>query len=192
MNRLLAAGIAVAAAFFAFDANAQPNQPAPPAQPTRSMPAINVNVSSQDFVAKAAISDRYEIRAAKIALERSRNPDIDRFANRMIHDHSQSTKMLKDTVAQTGKLYLPDRLDAEYRGMIGELRRVSPRQFAQTYMQQQVEAHESAVALFTAYKHQGDNLRLRHFAMTVLPVIRHHLDMARGLAAGSRIARGGY
>lgn len=190
MNKFLTAGVAVATVLLACKVDAQPAEPGPRAQPTPSMPAVNVNVASQDFVTKVAISDRYEIRAAKIALQRSRNPDISRFADRMIHDHTQSTQMLKGIVARTGGLAIPLGLDAEHRGMIRQLNMVGRRRFADLYAQQQVQAHETADALFTAYKHQGDNLRLRHFAAVILPIIRDHLDMARGLATQPRIARG--
>lgn len=159
----------------------------PPPAPTSNMPAINANVSSQEFVSKAAVSDKYEISAAKIAEERTHNPAIDRFAARMIQDHSQSTAKLERVVANSGRLHLPAELDAQHRGLIKELRRLGKRQFEVTFAQQQVQAHEDAVALFTAYRNNGDNPRLKRFASKILPIIRHHLDMARSLPGGPQI-----
>jgi putative membrane protein len=160
------------------------------AAPTSNVPATGATLSSQDFISKAAVSDLYEIRAAKIAQRRSHNPDIGRFAARMIRDHSQSSMELRDIVRHVGAFALPAVPDAQHSGMLRELRGVSDRQFNWTYARQQVQAHEDAVALFSAYQQTGNNLRLRRFVSKVLPVIRHHLEMARDLSVERRTARG--
>lgn len=164
-------------------------QPAPPTPPSTGFPAANVSVTAQDFVTRAAISDKYEIRAAQIAQRRSRNPRIGAFAARMIADHGKSSAQLSGIIAGRGRLAVPPGLDARHRGMIEQLQTVSPRQFAELYMQQQVEAHEDAAALFSSYAGTGDHPRLRRFAGTILPIIRRHLDMARSLSFEVQHAR---
>lgn len=164
-------------------------QPAPPTPPSSGFPAANVNVTAQDFVTRAAISDKYEIRAAQIAERRSRNPRIDAFAARMIADHGQSSAELSGIIARRGRLAMPTELDARHRGMIEQLQTVSPRHFAELYMQQQVQAHEDATALFSSYAGTGDHPRLRNFAGTILPIIRRHLTMARSLSFEVQHAR---
>jgi putative membrane protein len=164
-------------------------QPAPPNPPSTGFPATNVNVTAQDFVTRAAVSDKYEIRAAKIAQQRSRDPHIARFAARMIADHGQSSAGLSDIVARRGRLALPAELDARHRGMIEQLQTVGPRHFPALYMEQQVQAHEDAVALFASYAGNGEHPRLRRFAAETLPVIRRHLEMARSLSFEVQHAR---
>ena len=164
-------------------------QPAPPTPPSAGFPATNVNVTAQDFVTRAAISDKFEIRAAQIARERSRHPRIDAFAARMIADHGKSSAGLSDIVARRGRLAIPSQLDAQHRGMIEQLQTVSQRHFAPLYMEQQVQAHEDTAALFSSYAGNGDHPRLRRFAAMTLPVIRQHLDMARSLSFEVQHAR---
>ena len=43
----------------------------------------------------AAISDSFEIQSAQLALERSRDPAVRRFANMMVRDHSMTTQALR-------------------------------------------------------------------------------------------------
>ncbi|HEX3430988.1 MAG TPA: DUF4142 domain-containing protein [Rhizomicrobium sp.] len=164
-------------------------QPAPPSPPAAGFPASNVNTTAQDFVTRAAISDKYEIRAAQIAQRRSNDPRIDQFAARMIADHGKSSAELSDIIARRGRLALPAELDAQHRGMIEQLQTVGQRHFPALYMQQQVQAHEEAVALFSSYAANGDHPRLRRFAAMTLPVIRQHLDMARSLSFEVQHAR---
>ena len=157
-------------------------QPGPPNQPSGGFPAADVNVPAQDFVARAANSDMYEIRSAELARRMSGNPQIDAFAARMIADHSKSSRELGDIVARRGRLVLPTQLDDRHRGLLEQLHMAGRRQFPALYMQQQVQAHEDAVALFSSYSRNGDHPRIRRFAEMTLPTIRGHLDMARSLS----------
>ena len=184
--RRILAGAALSATLLAAQALAQP---APPAPPSVGFPATNVNVTAQDFVTQAAISDKYEIRAAQIARKRSSNPRIDAFAARMIAEHGRSSGELSDIVAQRGRLIVPPQLDARHRGMIEQLQATSRPHFPALYMEQQVQAHEDAVALFASYAGNGDHPRLRGFAAMTLPVIRRHLEMARSLSFEVQHAR---
>lgn len=84
---------------------------------------------------------------------------------------------------------MPTALDGRHRGLIEQLQSVSRRQFAELYMQQQVQAHEEAAAFFSSYASTGDRPALRRFAGTVLPIIRRHLDMARSLSFEVQHAR---
>lgn len=46
--------------------------------------------SAQEFVTKAALSDKFEIASSKLAVSKSGNPDIQAFARQMVTDHSLS------------------------------------------------------------------------------------------------------
>jgi putative membrane protein len=160
----------------------------PPAPPTSNMPATNATLPSQEFANKAAISGLYEIEAARIAEQRSPNPDIDRFAAQMIRDHGRNNLELKATAARIG-LRLPTRLDAQHLGLIAQLRSANAGQFNATYAQQQVQGHQDAIAIFTSYARSGGSAQLERFARKSLPVLEHHLEMAQALPTGSQMAR---
>ena len=53
--------------------------------------------------------------------------------------------------------------------------------FDRAYIDAMVEDHEKAVRLFTDYQASGGNAALVAFARETLPVLRHHLDEAKGL-----------
>jgi putative membrane protein len=51
----------------------------------------------------------------------------------------------------------------------------------QVFAQQQVQAHEEAIALFRAYSENGDNQELKQFAQKSLPDLEEHLKMTQEL-----------
>jgi putative membrane protein len=160
----------------------------PPVPPTNDVPATNATLTARQFVDKAATGGEYEIRAAQIAERRSRNRQIEHFAQRMIRDHSRNDAQLKTVVERIGGLRVPTHLDSTHLGLIKQLQAVGARQFDTVYSQQQVQAHQNAVALFTAYERFGENGRLKQFARGTLPMLRAHLALARALPAGPQVA----
>jgi putative membrane protein len=142
--------------------------------------ATALPASAQDFVTAAATSDMYEVKAAKIAEAKSKDPEVKRFAGRMIHDHTHSTELLKALLAGGAvKATAPTDLDERRKGLIGDLDAATPANFDKTYVDQQVAAHQEAANLFENYAKNGDNAGLKNFASAVLPTIRTHLTMAQ-------------
>ena len=78
--------------------------------------------STADFVKTVAISDMFEIESSKLALEKKIAAD-QAFAQRMVHDHTQTTEQLKHLVGG-GKVtaQLPAELDDEHKQMLRKLR----------------------------------------------------------------------
>ncbi|HEX4080495.1 MAG TPA: DUF4142 domain-containing protein [Rhizomicrobium sp.] len=161
----------------------------PAAPPTSEVAATNATMTGQTFVNKAAIGGEYEIHAAKIAEHRSHTARIDAFAQRMIHDHGRNDAQLDAVVAKIGGLHVPLHLDRQHRGMIQQLETVSRNQFDTVYAEQQVQAHQNAVALFASYVHNGVIPRLKRFAAETLPMLHTHLALARELPGGPQVAR---
>ncbi|MHB8529617.1 MAG: DUF4142 domain-containing protein [Caulobacteraceae bacterium] len=147
--------------------------------PAASVPAAAVT-TAQDFVTAAAVSDMYEVAAAKLAQQKSKSAEVKAFAARMNRDHTASTDKLKKIIAAPGVgVSAPTTIDQRRQGMIDNLNAAAPGDFDKTYMDQQVAAHEEAASLFKSYGDNGDNARIKAFAAGVLPTIRSHLDMAR-------------
>ena len=56
--------------------------------------AMAAPISPSTYVMKAGASDQYEMNSSKLVMN-SRNPQVRQFAQHMIHDHTQSTAMVK-------------------------------------------------------------------------------------------------
>src|SRR4051812_5886120 len=61
----------------------------PPVSGAVTQPAVSGAVNDQLFAAAAAVGDLAELSTSKLALQRAANPEVRRFAQHLITDHSQ-------------------------------------------------------------------------------------------------------
>lgn len=142
-------------------------------------PATQGATTAQAFVENAARSDMYEIQAAQIALDRSHERAVQRFARRMIKDHTATTDKLMANLP--AGLIIPANLDESHSDMLGDLKSAAPEQFDRRYAAQQVSAHEAALTLLKDYAKAGDNPVLKRIAAKTVPMVKMHLRMAHKL-----------
>src|SRR5690606_31556747 len=79
---------------------------------------------AESFVGKAAIGDRYEIEASRLALSRSRSPEVRRAAQQMLQDHTANSHHLMAALEMNeaaGVPPPPQALDSRHQSMIDEL-----------------------------------------------------------------------
>jgi putative membrane protein len=177
---LTAAALLAPPAFAQAPANQLPAAQAPPVGPVgRASPATQGATTAQAFVENAARSDMYEIAAAKIALDRSHDGAVRRFARRMVKDHSATTRKLMANLPSG--LTIPTNLDQSHKDMLSDLMNAAPGDFDHRYARQQVEAHEAALALLRDYARAGDNPVLKRLARNTVPMVQMHLALARKL-----------
>ncbi|WP_339096128.1 DUF4142 domain-containing protein [Deinococcus sp. VB343] len=163
-----------------------PTEPvAPPAvQCGLSAAAITVNpvVTTTDtcFAQQAAMSDLFEIRSSELALSRSSNDAVKRFAQTIISDHKEASGKLK-TRAGALNITLPTDVDAPKLADLQALQVKKGEAFDRAYAAIQVNAHVDAVNLFTNYAAKGQNPDLKAHATETLLHLKHHLEMAREL-----------
>jgi putative membrane protein len=138
-------------------------------------------VPTAEFVKKVAISDMLEIQSSELVASNA-DEDTKPFAEKMIKDHSETSKELKGLV-QSGKVKaeLPTSLDAEHQKKLDDLKNLSGKALDSAYDKMQVDAHREAVDLFTKYSQTGDNADLKRWGAKTLPHLKEHLSMAEKL-----------
>ncbi|WP_174278795.1 DUF4142 domain-containing protein [Sphingomonas bacterium] len=160
----------LAACLFAAPAMAQLSPP--PAPP-------EANTQAQPFLMAAGESDVYEITSSQIALTRSQNPAVKRYATELIGHHTMTTNNALKAAKAGGVTPPPPVLDASFRALISELQNAAPGDFDKLYIGQQIPAHQGALALQTAYSQGGDVASLRAAAKSALPYVKQHLVEAQ-------------
>jgi putative membrane protein len=142
-------------------------------------PALAQNVSTADFVKKAAISDMFEIESSRLALTKNPDADTKPFAEQMVKDHTKTTDELTGMV-KSGKVKadLPTAMDDEHKKLLDDLKGKSGKDFDTAYDDAQKKGHRDAVALFQTYSSSGDNADLKKWASDTLPHLKEHLAMA--------------
>ena len=142
--------------------------------------AVGAAPTTRDFVQQAAVSDLFEIKASQLAASRLKGKDKD-FADQMVADHTKTSAQLSQQ-AKADNFALPTALDATHQGLMDRLQGFNNIvALRKEYLSGQIQAHEQAVSLFSRYAQGGDDAKLKSWAAATLPVLKHHLDMAKGL-----------
>ena len=153
----------------------------PSANPASTDLSATDVTKAANFVTLAAASDMFEIQSSKIALQRSTNTQVKKFAQMMIDAHSKTTAALKGLVAGQSNLSLPTALPSDLQAKLDQLGSVSPADFDNTYLNDQIDGHQSALNVMQRYAKDGDLEPLKQFAATTAPVVQQHLDKAKAL-----------
>lgn len=154
------------------------------AQTGSTMSSGMAAVGDATFVKKAAISDMYEIQASQLAETKAASADVKNFAGKMVTDHTKTSEQLKSIVSSKPGMSMPTALDGTHKALLAKLKSASGTNFDSTYAQQQIEAHQQAVMLFTSESQHGKDADLKKFATHTLPTLQQHLSMAQQLPKG--------
>jgi putative membrane protein len=137
---------------------------------------------STGFARMAASSNLLEIESSRLALERSRDREVRRFASQMIRDHTRASQRMTAVVRRAGLSPAPATLSAKHQAMLDQLSAAGPESFDSAYATIQTQAHDEAIALFSTYAESGDNPQLADFARRTLPTLQMHAAHVQRLA----------
>jgi putative membrane protein len=139
-------------------------------------------MSPEAFAAAAAQSDQYEIQSGRVVATESNTPRVKAFAQEMIDAHMKTSGELKSAAVASGLPPPPETVGADQQRMLGALQSAKGPELDRAYAVQQVNAHTSALVTQKAYAEGGSDPNLRKTAQAAVPLISHHLDMAKELA----------
>ena len=138
----------------------------------------------QTFLRQAALSDNSEIQVGQLAQARGSSPAA-REAGRMLQaDHRASQQAAAPLMARY-RVRPPVGVLPEARVAMRRLQTLRGRAFDRELATFNIAAHQRAIALFQAQARTGDR-DTAAFARAQLPVLRHHLQMARDLLRQTR------
>jgi len=142
-------------------------------------------LTDTEFVRLAKLANQHEIESSRLALEKTQDPEVRAFAQRMIDDHTRVGQQMEQVAAATPNLQETtqgaDPLGADV--VMARLRQANAGvEFDREYKIAQMQAHEWTIELFEeATGEEALNEGLQAFADQTLPALRQHLDLARNL-----------
>lgn len=132
------------------------------------------------FIDAAMLQSLAEIEAARLALERSANDNIQEFAHRMIEDHTAINHELEQLASSRGyHIASAESLAPKARDTLLNLRSVQS--FDQAYAEHQITGHRKAIELYRRGT-RLDDFDIGNFARTTQREMEHHLAIAEQLA----------
>lgn len=171
----------IAAATLMFGSAATSAQTPPPPPPAEA------KTTATAYVPAAGASDLFEINSSQIALDKSQNADVRKFASMLIKHHTKTTAATMKAAKKAGMNPPPPALDPGATASINELQSASPADFDRVYLAQQIPAHQAALDLHQSYASNGDQAPLRTSAKAAVPIVKQHIAAATKLQSGSKM-----
>jgi len=138
--------------------------------------ATNLNSNDLDFVNSAAKGGTTEVELGHLAEQKSKNPEVQRFAGRMVRDHSKIDVNLAALASSKG-VQLPDGKGLMNDATYLELKVLSGKEFDKAYVRAMVADHKDDVSSFEKQSADAQDPDVKSFAAKTLPMLQEHLNM---------------
>jgi putative membrane protein len=145
--------------------------------------ADDISISDKRFLKNAAKAGTFEVEGSKLAIKKSKDAEVLKFAKMMTEDHSQAELKLKDLAAKR-KVELPKEPSLIQQAKLKYLETRDGVKFDKSYSTHiVVSAHEQAVELFEDAAEDAQDKDIRKFAADTLPILKKHLEEAKKIDA---------
>ena len=134
--------------------------------------------ADKTFVRKAAQGGMAEVELGKLAAERAASPQVKKFGERMVADHTKANQELKE-MAGRKNIPLPESVDAKDEATKQKLASLSGEEFDRAYMSDMVKDHTQDVSEFKHETTSAKDPEVKQFATKTLPTLEQHLKVAK-------------
>lgn len=150
--------------------------------PDKSTVLVNesdVDDGGKAFMKAASVSGIMEVELAKIAQQHATSPNVKKFAEVMISDHTRIFNELKK-LATDKHILLPIELEQEQTAELNKLKELNGTEFDRSYMRLTVRGHEQAVKDFEAGARNRDP-QVNKLASDKLETLKEHLSESKSI-----------
>jgi putative membrane protein len=155
---------------------------APAPATTRAEDASKLERGDRQMLQDLAQGNMAEVDAGKMALEKSQNAEVKKFAQQMVDDHGSALADVQ-ALARAKNVTLPDGAGAMAKTKATALKALSGNLFDKEYAKRAgVGDHESTLKLLQKIQKDGKDGDLKALAAKMQPTVEHHLMMAKQLA----------
>ena len=140
--------------------------------------AAKLSQIDKTFLIETQQTNLGEVAAAKLALERSDDPLVTSFAQKMIDDHTEASTNV-ELYAKGVDMTLPDSPAPADAAIAAHLQTLHGHTFDVAYLTAQAAGHRRAVAIARAEIAQGTQADIAGLARLLLPTLEQHLELAK-------------
>lgn len=168
----------VAAALLALGFGAQP---ALAVDSARNAPAeMRLASDERAFMKEAAEAGVFEIAASRLALEKSKSPEVRKLAGMLVDGHGVANRELMALAASKSFDDMPREMSREQAAEIRTLEGQQGRSFDATYVQEVgIKAHQADIRHFESASRSARDADLKAWATKMLPRLNQHLREAQ-------------
>jgi putative membrane protein len=134
--------------------------------------------ADQRFVDEAARGGMMEVEMGQLAQKNGSSDQVRQFGKQMVTDHTRLNDELGNVAKKDG-FQVPTDLGAKQRAEIQSLSKLSGKEFDSKYTQLMVKDHTNDLAAFKKAESTTEKPELKKAIAEAIPVIEHHLEMAK-------------
>lgn len=144
-----------------------------------------LNRADQSMLKNMAQAQMDEIAAARVALERSKNDNVRKYAQTMITDHTKALDSIT-TLARSKNVTLPTEPDTTHKAAAAAMSKLSGDAFDKAYMKQAgLSDHTKVLGMLQKGAKTAKDPDLLALVSTLTPTVSAHLKAAKSMQAGA-------
>ena len=151
---------------------------------SNSVNAETPHLTDPEIAHVAVVANQIDVNYGKIALKKSKNAEVIKFATAMIKDHEA---IIASASALCKKLGVTPKTNAVSQSLLAgekettaKLNNLKGKAFAKAYIDNEVAYHEAVIsAVKNVLIPQTQNAELKQTLINVTPLLEHHLKMAK-------------
>jgi putative membrane protein len=140
--------------------------------------ASNTAVVQDNFWTDAAQGGMAEVELGKLALQKSQNAEVKKFAQMMVTDHTAANNELK-ALATKKNIVLPTDI-GDHKSTVDDLSKLSGAEFDKEYVEAMVDDHQEDVEFFED-KSDNSDADIKAFTTKTLPTLKKHLEAIKAI-----------
>lgn len=156
-------------------------------QPSGTDPNGPGQMMDKAFVRKALQGGMTEVQLGQLALQKSNNPDVKQFAQKMVDDHTKLGEQMKQ-VAEQLQLKAPDSPSSKDKSNMAKLQALNGDEFDKAYIKDMVKDHQQDAKEFKQEAKNASNPAVKQVAAQGEQVVTEHLQMIQQIAQKNNVA----
>lgn len=152
--------------------------------PTMAQNTTTPTLTDPEIASVAVTANQIDVDYGKIALKKSKNTELRKFAQTMIDDH---TSIIDQAVALAKKLGVTPKDNAVTKSLLDGSKKTKMtlnskegKAFDKAYIDNEVSYHEAVISTVkNVLIPQTQNAELKALLQSVMPLLEHHLGMAK-------------
>ena len=145
---------------------------------TSTAAPASLSEADQKFMEKAAFGGMAEVSLGQQVSPKAKNPDVKKFADKMVSDHGKAGDELKD-LAKKKSVTLPNEIDPKDKDAAQKV--LSAKNLDKAYMEEMVKDHDKDVKEFEDQSKTATDPDLKAWIDKTLPVLKEHQKMAHDI-----------
>ncbi len=152
--------------------------------PTMAQKTNTPKLTDPEIASVAVTANQIDVDYGKIALKKTKNAELTKFAKTMIDDH---TSVIDQAVALVKKLGVTPKDNAVSKSLVEGSKKMkvtlnskTGKEFDKAYIDNEVSYHEAVISTVKdVLIPQTQNKELIDLLKSVVPILEHHLQMAK-------------